>query len=198
LKLHPQLQILEETKIRKTRNLGGKIGKAVLEMLPENEDTMGSIRRLLTLEELSTHLGSSEMGRMVYDYSNGIDYEPVKQTKGALTKSITAFKSFSVRSREDVTKWITLLATDMLLRVDVDSSRNNRFPTTCTVQFYVRGQNGEHILQPLVAVVHICVCSFINHICVLISSFTKREKKSKRKECQNTVSKQHREWQLKM
>jgi hypothetical protein len=133
-----------ETKIRKTRNLGGKIGKAVLELLPKDEDTMGSIARLLTLEHLSSCLGS-ETGRMVWNSSNGIDDEPVKQTKGALTKSITSFKSFSVRSKEDLSKWVSLLSTDLLLRVDLDSSRNNRFPTVCTIQFYVRDESGKII-----------------------------------------------------
>ena len=138
------MQILKDTKIKKARNLGGKIGKAVLELLPDDEDTMGSIARLLTVEHLSSILGS-ETGRMIWNYSQGIDDELVKQTKGALTKSITSFKSFTVRSEEDLMKWISLLSADLFLRVNLDSNRNNRFPTVCTIQYYVRDINGEYI-----------------------------------------------------
>lgn len=134
--------ILKETKIRKTRNLGGKIGKLVSELLPEGEDTMGSISRLLSLGDLSSCLGP-EKARMVWNYSHGVDKELVKETKGALTKSITSFKSFVVQSREELTNWIRLLSSDLFLRVDLDTSRNNRFPTTCTVQYYVRGEDGK-------------------------------------------------------
>lgn len=125
--------------------MGGKVGKAVLDLLPEHEDTMGSIARFLTLNQLALTLGD-DAARMVWNYANGIDQEEVKDTKDALTKSITAFKSFTVRRREDVSKWISLLSIDLLKRVGVDSSRNNRFPTTCTVQYYLRGKNGKHEL----------------------------------------------------
>jgi len=122
--------------------MGGKIGKVVLDLLPEHEDTMGSIARLLNFNQLTLSLGD-DIARMVWNYASGIDQEEVKDTKGALTKSITAFKSFTVRRREDVSKWISLLSIDVLKRVDVDSNRNNRVPTTCTVQYYIRGKNGK-------------------------------------------------------
>ena len=55
---------------------------------------------------------------------------------------ITAFKSFTVRSEEDVPKWIALLATDLFARIKADFTRNSRFPTMCTVQYYYC-QEGE-------------------------------------------------------
>ena len=128
---------MKDTKLRKARNLGGKLGKHVQNLLPPNEDTMGSIAQLLSLEQLSSALGP-DTGRAVWNASRGIDDEPVRETKRALTKSITAFKSFTVRNEDDVAKWITLLATDLLARVTKDTSRNSRFPTACTIQYYYR------------------------------------------------------------
>ena len=73
----------------------------------------------------------------VSDACRGMDEEPVKETAGALVKSITAFKSFqkiSITSGE-LTEWIALLATDVVSRVQLDSTRNNRYPKSCTVQY---------------------------------------------------------------
>jgi len=132
---------MEETELRKARNLGGKIGEKVQKLLPADKDKLGSIARLLSLDQLASALGS-ETGRAVWNAARGIDEEPVRETKRALTKSITAFKSFTVRSEEDVPKWIALLATDLFARVKADFTRNRRFPTMCTVQYYYR-QEGE-------------------------------------------------------
>lgn len=132
---------LEKTKIGKARHLGGALGKKVLNLLPANDDTMGAICRILTLNQLVTALGN-DAGRQVWNFARGIDDEEVRETKRALTKSITAFKSFTIRSEEDVPKWIKLLATDLFARVKNDCSRNNRFPTMCNIQYYYRG-DGE-------------------------------------------------------
>lgn len=132
---------LEKTKIKKARHLGGALGKKVLNLLPANDDTMGAICRILTLNQLVTALGN-DAGRQVWNFARGIDDEEVRETKRALTKSITAFKSFTIRSEEDVPKWIKLLATDLFARVKNDCSRNNRFPTMCNIQYYYR-DDGE-------------------------------------------------------
>lgn len=129
-------RVMNETEIRKVRNLGGKVGKQVLALLPPGEaTTMGSIARL-SLPVLCENLGN-DIGKMVYNACRGMDEEPVKETAGALVKSITAFKSFqkiSINSGE-LTEWIALLATDVGSRVQMDSARNNRYPKSCTVQY---------------------------------------------------------------
>ncbi len=128
--------VMAETEIRKVRNLGGKVGKQVQALLPPDQTRMGSIARLLSLPFLCEKLGN-ETGKMVYDACLGMDEEPVKETAGALVKSITAFKSFqkiSITSGE-LTEWIALLATDVVSRVQLDSTRNNRYPKSCTVQY---------------------------------------------------------------
>lgn len=81
-------KLMAETQIRKARMLGGKLGKKVLSLLPESETTMGSIARLLSLDNLVQEIGE-ESGRWVFDACRGIDYEEVKATLKVLPKSIT-------------------------------------------------------------------------------------------------------------
>ena len=133
--------LMENTPIRKARNLGGKIGKEVQKLLPPNEDKMSSIAKYLSLDDLNKAIGY-QSAKMVFDACRGIDDEPVKETKGALSKSITAFKSFGPTNISNLGKWITLLTTDVFARVKADSMRNNRFPKICTIQYYYRRDTG--------------------------------------------------------
>ena len=144
--VYPELipRLMDETPIRKCRNMGGKIGKQVLSLLPEDEDTMGSVARLLSLYELIQRLGRGTAQR-VFNAARGIDGEPVLETKGALTKSITAFKSFGATYLEDLDKWTRLLATDVVARVEQDSKRNERHPKSCNIQYiFSSGLGGSH------------------------------------------------------
>jgi len=127
--------VMEETDIRKVRNLGGKVGKQVQALLPPGA-TMGAIARLLSLPVLCEKLGT-ETGKKVFDACRGMDDEPVKETVGALVKSITAFKSFHKTSITcgELMEWIALLATDVVSRVQLDATRNNRYPKSCTIQY---------------------------------------------------------------
>ena len=87
---------MEETQIKKARMLGGKLGKRVSSLLPgsENENpTMGSIARLLSLNQLQKAIGE-ESGRWVFDACRGIDFEEVKATLRVLPKSITVREVF--------------------------------------------------------------------------------------------------------
>jgi nucleotidyltransferase/DNA polymerase involved in DNA repair len=129
--------VMSETEIRKCRNLGGKIGKAVIAQLPEGVcPKMENVRKLLSLPQLAAVLGSEAAQRVFY-YCRGIDNEEVKETDRALVKSITAFKSFfqtSVESNDSVA-WMALLASDVVTRVQQDLQRNNRYPKYCTIQY---------------------------------------------------------------
>ena len=133
--------LMENTPIRKARNLGGKIGKEVQKLLPPNEDKMSSIAKYLSLDDLNKAIGY-QSAKMVFDACRGIDDEPVKETKGALSKSITAFKSFGPTNILNLGKWMKLLTTDVFARVKADSMRNNRFPKICTIQYYYRRDTG--------------------------------------------------------
>jgi len=126
--------LMEETQLRKARMLGGKLGKRVSALLPESETTMGSISRLLSLDQLEKALGE-ESARWVFDACRGIDYEEVKPTLKVLPKSITAFKSFPKVSYPELEKWTALLARDIMKRVETDNARNNRIPKAITVGY---------------------------------------------------------------
>ena len=83
-----------------------------------------------------------DAAQQAFDVARGVDHEEVTETKGALTKSITAFKSFHRANLVSIHKWITLLATDVCHRVDVDSKRNSRFPKNCNIQYvYFDGES---------------------------------------------------------
>ena len=127
-------KVMDETQISKARMLGGKLGKRVLSLLPDTETTMGSIVRLLSLDQLETTIGV-ETGRWVFDACRGIDHEPVKATLKVLPKSITAFKSFPNVSYPELEKWTVLLARDIMKRVEMDNARNHRLPKTVTVGY---------------------------------------------------------------
>ena len=126
--------LMEETQLRKARMLGGKLGKRVSALLPESETTMGSISRLLSLDQLEKALGE-ESARWVFEACRGIDYEEVKPTLKVLPKSITAFKSFPKVSYPELEKWTALLARDIMKRVESDNARNNRIPKAITVGY---------------------------------------------------------------
>lgn len=105
---------------------------------------MGSVR-LLSLPVLCKALGM-QSGKMVFDLCRGISDEPVKETRGALTKSVTAFKSFGEADSLSLQKWISVLVTDVIHRIQVDTERNNRYPTTCVIQYYWKNE-GESLFS---------------------------------------------------
>lgn len=142
--------MLNETSIRSCRNLGGKLGSSVQNLLPSGvPNTVGSIARYLSLPDLQQALKDNATALWVYDICRGIDREAVEaktQTSAVLTKSITAFKSlnFSPDSRvggvvghslAEASRWIQLLAQEVVCRVERDASRNDRYPRTCNIQY---------------------------------------------------------------
>jgi len=157
--------VMNKTPIRSARGLGGKLGKRVCSLLPtEIEDaTLGCVAKLFSLHDLSNGLKSEEAGQLVFNICRGIDNEPVKETFGALIKSITASKNFVSGTLKDIHKWISLLADDVLRRVDIDTNRNNRIPKRFTVNYLASTDHGkyENIDAPVSALTEILVCSFI-------------------------------------
>lgn len=135
--------VMEETEIRKARMLGGKLGKKVTNLLPpelasdKKKATLGSVARLLTLDDLVSGLGE-ENARWVFDACRGIEHEEVKSTLKVLPKSITAFKSFPKVSYPELEKWTALLARDVMKRVQLDNARNNRIPRAVTVGYTMK------------------------------------------------------------
>lgn len=140
--------MLEQTPIRKCRNLGGKLGKTVAALLPPNvTPTVGAIRRYLSIPELERVTGDASVARWVFDLCRGIDRQPVQAkdaNSAAFTKSITAFKSlFEGHGLLQIEPWVRLLAQEVITRVD--QVRKRRYPRTCTIQYsFVRRPHNKN------------------------------------------------------
>ena len=141
--LHPDSfeYLMDQTKIRKVRHFGGKLGQQVLKTVLSSSSssdcdnaTMGNLRQV-PLPTLERHF-SRETAQFIFDACRGIDHEVVKETTGALVKSITAFKSFpATASCTEIRNWLELLAREVTSRVAKDTARNHRYPKSCTLNF---------------------------------------------------------------
>lgn len=138
--------ILNDTQIKKCRNLGGKLGKKVIALLPTDvTPTVGAIAKYLSLTDLQRGLADEdgENPKWIYDLSRGIDHEQVlSKNESAIPKSITCFKALPFHklgySIDDAAKWIQLLAEELISRVDRDTKRHNRYPRSCNVQYNLK------------------------------------------------------------
>jgi nucleotidyltransferase/DNA polymerase involved in DNA repair len=146
--LHPKnfASLMVETKVRKVRNFGGKLGKRVLELLHThtgNQLNLKDFSSIATMSDLATvplptlrAAFSAETAQFVFQACQGIDHEAVNETSGALVKSITAFKSFTANKNQgEVHTWLKLLAKEIVDRVTQDTARNHRYPKTCTLNY---------------------------------------------------------------
>ena len=144
--LHPRHfpSLLQTTKIRKVRHFGGKLGKQVLNVLREyssnpaffdaDSATMEDLQQV-PLPVLQQRF-SEETAHFVFEACRGVDEEAVRETTGALVKSITAFKSFPATSQlAEIQNWLTLMSNEVVTRVAKDSARNHRYPKTCTLNY---------------------------------------------------------------
>mmetsp|Transcript_48730 Transcript_48730/g.54526 ORF Transcript_48730/g.54526 Transcript_48730/m.54526 type:complete len:736 (+) Transcript_48730:144-2351(+) len=171
--LYPRFfpEVLRSTKITKVRNFGGKLGKTVLKILlnyqkQQQQSNIGNINiedlsATSTMEDLiqiplpfllQSKLLSEEAAHFVFQACRGIENEAVKETTGALVKSITAFKSFpATKSHTDIfDMWLKVLSKEIIERVARDTARNNRYPKTCTLNYTYYTTSSGH--RPLVAV----------------------------------------------
>lgn len=144
--LHPNhfSSVLQLTKIRKVRHFGGKLGKQVLNVLQEHSSKVmpvdGNSATMIDLQKvplpyLQNHF-SEETANFIFQACRGVDHESVKETTGALVKSITAFKSFPATSNcTEIQNWLTLMANEVVDRVTKDAARNHRYPKSCTLNY---------------------------------------------------------------
>lgn len=147
--IHPHAfsSILATTKLSKVRNFGGKLGKEAEQLIDRDncDEIMMSELQQFSLLQLKQHFSSHDTAQFVFDICRGIDKEPVKETKGALVKSITAFKSFPATDcKQQIKSWLELLAREVVLRVSQDTKRHGRHPKTCTLSYtYYTTPNGR-------------------------------------------------------
>lgn len=136
--LHPLNfgNLMKTTKIQKVRHFGGKLGREVIrKVLKGNEGaTMGDLAQVPL--PLLQHCLSEETAQFVYSACRGMDREVVKETAGALVKSITAFKSFTATSNQhEIEKWLDIIVGEIVSRVSKDTARNKRYPKCCTLNY---------------------------------------------------------------
>ncbi|KAJ6664698.1 hypothetical protein lerEdw1_006271 [Lerista edwardsae] len=126
--------------ISNIRNLGGKLGTSVTELL--GVEYMGQLSQF-SESQLQTHFGD-KTGSWLYDLCRGIDNDPVKPRQ--LPKSIGCSKNFPGRtalaSQKQVQHWLLQLALELEERLNKDQDQNNRVAKQLSVG--IRMQGGKH------------------------------------------------------
>ncbi|CAH8456863.1 unnamed protein product [Schistosoma intercalatum] len=119
--------LLENTHISKIRNLGGKLGSAVVKQL--KIETLGQLSSI-PLSVLTKEFGE-KTSKWLHDLSHGIDHEVV--TTRSLPKSVGCSKNFlgraTLTSSEQIKRWLLCLAEEIFERLDVDYHQHQRYPT---------------------------------------------------------------------
>lgn len=131
--------LMKELKVRDLRGLGGRLGDALV--------TFSGAQRAVDIQTLSESALCQKFGdkdgKFIHRICRGIDDEPVKLNM--TPKSILAFKSFSPEhTREGLERWVKLLCTDLLKRMEVDQQTNHRRPKgLCVFHRGVTSSAGE-------------------------------------------------------
>ncbi|XP_019903055.1 DNA polymerase eta isoform X1 [Esox lucius] len=124
-------ELFNSLPISKIRNLGGKLGASITEML--EVENMGELTRF-SQAQLEQHFGD-KTGQWLYDLCRGIDFEPVKPRQ--LPKSIGCSKNFpgktSLVTRDQVQHWLYQLALELQERLTKDREMNGRVAKQLTV-----------------------------------------------------------------
>ncbi|XP_063981764.1 DNA polymerase eta [Diachasmimorpha longicaudata] len=113
--------------VKKVRNLGGKFGNIVMESLGCN--VMADLLKY-SLQELQRRF-DDKTGSWLFNIARGIDNEPV--TNRLICKSIGSSKNFpgkaAITKLEDLKRWVTCLAEEMVERLEQDREENERRAT---------------------------------------------------------------------
>ncbi|XP_054289147.1 DNA polymerase eta-like [Macrosteles quadrilineatus] len=119
--------------LKKVRNLGGKLGDDVVERLGI---TLMSELANFTEKQLQAKY-DDKTGTWLYNIARGIDLDPV--TPRLVSKSIGCCKKFpgvtSLRTKTNVTHWLSELATEVAERLDEDIHMNKRKAQLLTIHF---------------------------------------------------------------
>lgn len=133
-------QLFSTMPISNIRNLGGKLGASITELL--GVEYMGQLSQFSELQ-LQTHFGD-KTGSWLYDLCRGIEHDPVKPRQ--LPKSIGCSKNFPGRtalvSQKEVQHWLLQLAFELEERLTKDQEQNNRVAKQLSVG--IRLQGGKH------------------------------------------------------
>ncbi|NXO20868.1 POLH polymerase, partial [Cisticola juncidis] len=117
-------QLFSQLPVSSIRNLGGKLGTAITDIL--GVEYIGELTQF-SETELQTHFGD-KTGSWLYDLCRGIEEEPVKNRY--LPLSIGCSKNFPGKSalatQKAVQHWLLQLALELESRLNKDRSQNRR------------------------------------------------------------------------
>ncbi|KAM6461803.1 DNA polymerase eta [Liasis olivaceus] len=130
-------QLFSKMPISNIRNLGGKLGASIIELL--GVQYMGQLIQF-SESQLQTHFGE-KTGSWLYELCRGIDYEPVKARQ--LPKSIGCSKNFfgktSLVTQKQVQYWLLQLALELEERLNKDRDQNNRVAKQLSIGIHMQG-----------------------------------------------------------
>ncbi|NXQ47310.1 POLH polymerase, partial [Catharus fuscescens] len=117
-------QLFSKLPVSSIRNLGGKLGTAITDIL--GVEYIGELTQF-SETELQTHFGD-KTGSWLYDLCRGIEEEPVKNRY--LPQSIGCSKNFpgklALATQKAVQHWLLQLALELESRLNKDRSQNHR------------------------------------------------------------------------
>ncbi|XP_071404115.1 DNA polymerase eta isoform X2 [Pithys albifrons albifrons] len=117
-------QLFSQLPVSSIRNLGGKLGTAITDIL--GVEYIGQLTQF-SETELQSHFGD-KTGSWLYDLCRGIEEEPVKNRY--LPQSIGCSKNFPGRTalatQKAVQHWLLQLALELECRLNKDRSQNHR------------------------------------------------------------------------
>uniref|UniRef100_G1KJL3 DNA polymerase eta n=1 Tax=Anolis carolinensis TaxID=28377 RepID=G1KJL3_ANOCA len=130
-------QLFSKMPIGNIRNLGGKLGASVTELL--GVEYVGQLIQFSELQ-LQMHFGD-KTGSWLYDLCRGIEHEPVKPRQ--LPKSIGCSKNFRGRealvTQKQVQHWLLQLALELEERLNKDRDQNNRTAKQLSIGIRMQG-----------------------------------------------------------
>ncbi|XP_015713149.1 DNA polymerase eta [Coturnix japonica] len=130
-------QLFSQMPVSSIRNLGGKLGVAITDIL--GVEYIGQVTQF-SETELQTHFGD-KTGSWLYDLCRGIDDEPVKNRH--LPQSIGCSKNFPGKSalatQKEVQHWLLQLALELESRLIKDRSQNHRVAKQLMVVIRMQG-----------------------------------------------------------
>ncbi|NWW86051.1 POLH polymerase, partial [Rhynochetos jubatus] len=130
-------QLFSQLPVGNIRNLGGKLGTAITDIL--GVEYIGELTQF-SETELQTHFGD-KTGSWLYDLCRGIEEEPVKNRY--LPQSIGCSKNFPGRTalatQKEVQHWLLQLALELESRLIKDRSQNHRVAKQLMVVIRMQG-----------------------------------------------------------
>ncbi|XP_040105511.1 DNA polymerase eta isoform X2 [Oryx dammah] len=145
-------QLFNQVPINKVRNLGGKLGASVIEIL--GVEYMGELTQF-SESQLQSHFGERN-GSWLYAMCRGIEHDPVKPRP--ITKTIGCSKNFpgktALSSRFQVQWWLLQLAQELEERLTKDRNANDRVATQLVVSMRIQGDRRLSSLRRCCALTH--------------------------------------------